>query len=207
MHQIPVLKPGSWLLKWGFLHFMPVCSPVFSAGKLGKNPDKDWLRKSLQENCVRKSLLFFRAWCNLQFVPVVRKQSCADPDSKATLWMFPLFSLLYLASELADLCFHHLVIRRVPARGQECPCYLWWECHKEELEKGSLTSVIKSRGSAHPPLSLIHSCCAGAAHLNTDVCNLLGLQGPDHHHVHVAKLVSPNVLQANPWGPCLCPWD
>lgn len=88
--------------------------------------------------------------------------------------------------------------------------HLQWEYRKEEREvpeKGSLTSVIESCGSAHSPLSLIHSCCAGAAHLNTDVCNLLGLQGPDHHHVYVAKLVSPNILQTNPWGPGLRPWD
>lgn len=97
-----------------------------------------------------------------------------------------------------------------PTRGQEHPFCLQREYHEEELEvpeKGSLTSVIESCGSAHSPLSLIHSCCAGAAHLNTDICNLLGLQGPDHHHVYVAELVSPNILQANPWGPGLRPWD
>lgn len=100
--------------------------------------------------------------------------------------------------------------RGCPTRGQEHPCCLQREYHEEELEvpeKGLLTSVIESCGSAHSPLSLIHSCCAGAAHLNTDICNLLGLQGPDHHHVYVAELVSPNILQANPWGPGLRPWD
>lgn len=96
------------------------------------------------------------------------------------------------------------------SRGQDCPCCLRWEHFKAEPEvpeKGSLTSVIESRGGAHPPLSLIHSRCAGAAHLNADVCNLLGLQGPDHHHVYVAKLVSADIFQANPRGPRLCPWD
>ena len=154
--------------------------------------------------------LFFRALCNLQFVPVFRKQFCADHDNKAAHLMFSLFYFLYLASELADLYLHHLVIRRAPARGQERPFCLRWEYCEEEpevLEKGSLTSVIESRGGTHSPLSLIHSCCAGAAHLNADVCNLLGLQGPDHHHVYVAKLVSPDILQTNPRGPRLCPWD
>lgn len=73
--------------------------------------------------------------------------------------------------------------------------------------KGLLTSIVESRGSAHPPLSLIHSGGAGAAHLHADISHLLRLQGPHHHHVHVPKLVSTDILQANPWGPRLRPWD
>jgi len=154
--------------------------------------------------------LFFRALRYLQFVPVFIKQFCADQDNKAAHLMFSPFCFLYLVPELAALYLHHLVIRRVSAGGRERPCSQWWEYHEAEPEvpeKGSLTSVIESCGSAHSPLSLIHSCCAGATHLNADVCHLLGLQGPDHHHVYVAKLVSPDILQTNPRGPCLCPWD
>lgn len=188
---------------------MPVCSSWCSAlENWERTPTRtDWERAFRRTAQVP---LFFRAFCNLQLVPIFRKQFCADRDNKAAHLMFSLFYFLYLVSELADLYLHHLVIRRAPARGQECPFCLQWEYHEEDtevLEKGSLTSVIESRGSAHSPLSLIHSCCAGAAHLNADVCNLLGLQGPDHHHVYVAKLVSPDILQTNPRGPCLCPWD
>lgn len=88
--------------------------------------------------------------------------------------------------------------------GPQCPCCPQWGCG---LGKGLLTSVIESRGSAHPPLSLIHSGSAGAAHLHADIGHLLRLQGPHHHHVHVAKLVSTDILQANSWGPRLRPWD
>lgn len=187
---------------------MPICSSKYSA-------QGNWeriLTKTNWERVSRRTVqvsLFFKAFCNLPFVPVFRKQFFADQDNKAAHFMFALFYFLYLVSELPDLYLHPWVIRRMSSRGQECPCCLRWECHKEPevLENGSLTSIIESRGSAHSPLSLIHSCCAGAAHLNADVCNLLGLQGPDHHHVDVAKLVSPNILQTNPRGPRLCPWD
>lgn len=164
----------------------------------------DWERDSRSTVQVP---LFFRALCNLQFVPVFRKQFRADQDNKAVHLMFSQIYFLYLVSELADLYLHHLVIRRASARGPECLFRLRWEQHKEPVapEKGSLTSIIESCGGAHSPLSLIHSCCAGAAHLNADVCDLLRLQGPDHHHVYVAKLVSPHVLQTNPRGPRLCP--
>lgn len=40
--------------------------------------------------------LFFRALCNLQFVPVFRKQFCADQDNKAAHLMFSLFSIFSL---------------------------------------------------------------------------------------------------------------
>lgn len=43
------------------------------------------------------------------------------------------------------------------------------------LHRAILTSIVESCSSAHPPLSLIHSCSAGAAHLDADICNLLGL--------------------------------
>lgn len=38
-----------------------------------------------------------------------------------------------------------------------------------------LTSIVESSSSAHPPLSLVHACSAGTAHLDADVCDLLGL--------------------------------
>lgn len=188
---------------------MPICSSRCSALE-------NWeriLTRTNREKVSRRTVqvpLFSRALCNQQFVPVFRKQFCADQDNKAAHLMFSLFYFLYLGSELADVYLQHMVIRRASARGQEGPCNLRWEHHEGEAEapaKESLTSVIESRGSAHSPLSLIHSCCAGAAHLNADVCDLLGLQGPDHHHVYVAKLVSPHILQTNPRGPRLCPWD
>lgn len=73
--------------------------------------------------------------------------------------------------------------------------------------KGLLTSVVESRGRAHAPLSLVHAGRAGAAHLHADIGHLLRLQGPHHHHVHVPKLVSTHVLQADPRGPRLRPCD
>lgn len=79
-------------------------------------------------------------------------------------------------------------------------------CGKKN-KKLIFTSIVESCGSAHSPLSLIHSSSTRAAHLHADICNLLRFQRPDHHHVHMAELVSPDILKTNTWGPSFCPYD
>lgn len=53
--------------------------------------------------------LFLRALCHLQFVPVFRKQLCADQDNKAAHLMLSLLSIL--VSELADLPTFLLLVK------------------------------------------------------------------------------------------------
>lgn len=104
-----------------------------------------------------------------------------DQDNKAALLMF---------SSTPCSIFRPAAGRPLPSRsviGPQCPCCPQWGCG---LGKGLLTSVIESRGSAHPPLSLIHSGGAGAAHLHADIGHLLRLQGP-----HITMFTWPN------WSP------
>lgn len=68
------------------------------------------------------------------------------------------------------------------------------------------TPVVQSSSCTHPPLTLVHSRRRGALHLHADVSHFLRVKWTHHHHVYVTKLISPNILQTNPWRPRLCTW-
>lgn len=69
--------------------------------------------------------------------------------------------------------------------------------------RGRLTSVEESSGRTHSPLTLIHAGNGWTAHLHADFRDLLRLQRAHHHHVHVTKLISSDVLQTHTRRPRL----
>lgn len=84
--------------------------------------------------------------------------------------------------------------------------YLWLTLFVSKISGTKSTSVVQSSSGTHPPLALVHSRRRGALHLHTDVSHFLRVKRPYHHHVYVAKLISPDVLQTNPRRPRLCAW-
>lgn len=103
----------------------------------------------------------------------------------------------YLYKKIAELYTNFIFLTNVFICG--------W-LHLSNISGLKPTPVVQSSSCTHPPLTLVHSRRRGALHLHADVSHFLRVKWTHHHHVYVTKLISPNILQTNPWRPRLCTW-